>query len=53
MNAYLKYYNSAFWLEDKLLSETDLIRQNDVANKRIFNESTFPYPSEICRKSVF
>ena len=48
-NAYLKYYDSAFWLkEEKLLNERrNLISQNGVLAQEVLLEAIFPYPSEV------
>ena len=48
-DAYLKYYDSAFWLkEEKLLNERrNLISQNGVLAQEVLLEAIFPYPSEV------
>jgi len=47
--AYLKYYDSAFWLkEEKLLNERrSLINKDSILAKEVLLEAVFPYPSEI------
>lgn len=47
--AYLKYYDSAFWLrDDRILQERrELLGKGGLTAQEIYLESVYPYPSEV------